>query len=378
LRGNDDGAPSPHPRGPRSGVLSASRAALATVDQAAAQWRKRVRCGAAPKPDTSARALGDVLLHAYPDRIARQHPNDRFRYQLSNGRSARLADDSCHIGEPWLVISELRHESKDSLVLRATPLDEECLRREFPERFTEQDVVRWDGQNRALLARRERRFDKIVLESRPAGKPDPEQAAQALCDAVADYGLDCLPWSEGLQQWRARVACLRRWMPELSLADLSDAALLANRETWLKPAFGGKTRLDALDESELAAALKALLNWNAQQQVDTHAPARIRVPSGLERGIHYEEGQAPVLAVKLQELFGLAETPRIANGRVPLTLHLLSPGGKPLQITQDLRSFWERTYPDVKKEMKGRYPRHPWPDDPWSATATHRAKPRGT
>ncbi|MGA0807347.1 MAG: ATP-dependent helicase C-terminal domain-containing protein, partial [Pseudohongiellaceae bacterium] len=168
------------------------------------------------------------------------------------------------------------------------------------------------------------------------------------------------------------------WLDDATLPDLSDSALLASLATWLRPAFSGKTRLDTLTEDELEQALKALCDWNTLQRIDREAPSRMLVPSGLERAIDYQQGQAPVLAVKLQELFGLAETPRIAGGRVPLTLHLLSPGGKPLQITQDLRSFWQNTYPDVKKEMKGRYPRHPWPDDPWNATATHRAKPRGT
>ena len=136
--------------------------------------------------------------------------------------------------------------------------------------------------------------------------------------------------------------------------------------------------LDALGEEALGEALKSGLDWPLRQQVDALAPRRISVPSGMERGIEYEHGRAPVLAVKLQELFGLADTPRIANGQVPLTLHLLSPGGKPLQVTQDLRSFWHNTYPEVRREMKGRYPRHPWPEDPWTAVATHRAKPRGT
>ncbi len=380
VRGNDDNSLSSpsRMRGPSVVERShgTSRAALAALEQTAAQWRKRLRVDAAPSANTSARELGDILLHAYPDRVARQHPSDRYRYQLSNGRSARLADDSKVLGEPWLVISELRHESKDSLVLRAAPLDESQLRKDFPERFVEQDVVRWDEQNRALISRRETRYELIVLDSKPAGKPDPEQAAQALSDAVANYGLASLPWSEALQQWRARVICLRQWMPELKLPDLSDAALLDTRNDWLKPAFLGKARLDALNEGELASALKPLVDWNTQQQLDAHAPARISVPSGLERAIEYKEGAPPVLAVKLQELFGLGETPRIANNRIPLTLHLLSPGGKPLQITQDLKSFWERTYPEVKKEMKGRYPRHPWPDDPWSAVATHRAKRR--
>jgi ATP-dependent helicase HrpB len=159
--------------------------------------------------------------------------------------------------------------------------------------------------------------------------------------------------------------------------------LLATLDDWLLPAFAGKTRLDALGEHELADALHSTADWNLRRRIDTLAPTRIVVPSGMERRIDYafdahEGARPPVLAVKLQELFGLADTPRIVDGRVPLTLHLLSPGGRPLQVTQDLRGFWDRTYPDVRKEMKGRYPRHPWPDDPWSATATHRAKPRGT
>ena len=223
-----------------------------------------------------------------------------------------------------------------------------------------------------------------MLDARPAGKVDPAQAAQALTDAVRALGLDALPWRESLVQWRARVRCLHAWMPDLGLPDLSDATLLATLDAWLKPAFAGKTRLDALDEDALGEALKSGLDWSQRQRIDALAPTRIIVPSGMERKIDYAfddatgEPRPPVLAVKLQELFGLADTPRIADGRIPLTLHLLSPGGRPLQITQDLRSFWERTYPEVKKEMKGRYPKHPWPDDPWSATATHRAKPRGT
>lgn len=356
----------------------ANRGALAAIDAAARQWRRRIRCDALPPRDAPAHLLGDVLAHAFPERIARQHPTEPRRYQLANGRMARIFDDSALFGEPWIVASELRFEAKDSLVMRAAPVDEARLERDFPQRFFEGDIVRWDPVARALLARRERRFDRITLESKPAGRPDPGLAAQALCDAVGELGLDALPWTDGLRQWLERVRCLRGWMPELGLPDLSDEALLAARDAWLKPAFTGKSRLDALDEEALGEALKSGLDWSLRQKLDALAPRRITVPSGMERGIEYAHGAAPVLAVKLQELFGLADTPRVADGRVPLTLHLLSPGGKPLQVTQDLRSFWHNTYPEVRKEMKGRYPRHPWPDDPWTATATHRAKPRGT
>ena len=362
----------------------ASRSALAAIDTAARQWRRRLRCDATPPADLEAHELGDLLAHAFPDRIAARHPTDPLRYQLANGRSARLFDTSDLRGEPWLVVSELRFEARDALLLRAAPVDEARLRADFPQRFQQRDVVRWNGERRALEARRESGFDRIVLDSRPAGRVDPAQAARALTDAVRELGLEALPWTDALRQWRYRVQGLRQWMPELGLPDLSDAALLGTLDDWLLPAFAGKTRLDALAEAELGEALKSRVDWNLRQQIDRHAPVRISVPSGLERAIDYaldDDGispRPPVLAVKLQELFGLADTPRIADGRVPLLLHLLSPGGKPLQVTGDLRNFWENTYAEVRKEMKGRYPRHPWPDDPWSATATHRAKPRGT
>jgi ATP-dependent helicase HrpB len=356
----------------------ANRPGLAAIDAAAKQWRRRIRVDAAPPASIEAHRLGDLLLHAFPDRIARQHSSDPRRYQLANGRMARLFDDSALFGEPWLVVNELRYEAKDALIQRGAPLDEDALRHEFPERFVSEDAVRWDAARRALVAQRESRFDQIVLESKPAGRVDPQRAAAALTEAVRELGLSALSWSESLQQWRERVRCLREWMPELGLPDLSDQALLANLDAWLLPAFSGKTRLDALEEETLAEALKSSLDWSLRQRIEQLAPTRMAVPSGMERRIDYAHGQSPVLAVKLQELFGLADTPRIADGRIPLTLHLLSPGGRPLQVTQDLRGFWERTYPEVKKEMKGRYPRHPWPDDPWTASATHRAKPRGT
>ncbi|MBZ4038017.1 ATP-dependent helicase HrpB [Novilysobacter selenitireducens] len=361
---------------------SASRSALAAIDQATRQWRRRARAGH-PPDDVDAHRLGDLLAHAYPDRIARQHPDDPWRYQLANGRIARLYDDSALIGEPWLVVSDLRHDRREARIQRAVPVDERALRRDFADRFTTEDRVVWDADARGIAAVRESRFDRIVLERRPLARPDPSRYAEALVDAVRQLGLAALPWTDATSQWRARAQCARHWHPEAGLPDMSDAALMASLDAWLAPALAGKTRLDALSEAALADALKSRLDWSQRSRVDTLAPVRIQVPSGQERRIEYaldEAGvpQPPVLAVKLQELFGLADTPRIADGRVPLTLHLLSPAGRPLQVTQDLRGFWERTYPEVRKEMKGRYPRHPWPEDPWSATASHRAKPRGT
>jgi ATP-dependent helicase HrpB len=364
----------------------ASAGALAAIDRAASQWRRRLRIDAPPPGDVPAHLLGDLLRHAFPDRIAHQHPGDPRRYQLANGRGARLFEDSSLYGQPWIVASELRDEARDALVLRGAPLDESRLRRDCSGRFREDDVVRWDDVRRALVSQREQRFDAIVLDSRPSGPIDPAQAARALTDAVRGLGLQVLPWTPALRQWQARVQSLRQWLPDAdgvdALPDVGDAALRSTLDDWLLPLFADKRRLDALDAGVLSDALHARLDWSARQRVDALAPARIRVPSGQERTITYAldgdgNAQAPVLAVKLQELFGLAETPRIASGRVPLTLHLLSPAGRPLQVTQDLRSFWQNTWPDVRREMKGRYPRHPWPEDPWTAVPSHRAKPRG-
>ena len=248
---------------------------------------------------------------------------------------------------------------------------------DFPERFIEQDFVRWDDKLNALLSRREMRYEQIVLSSKSAGKINPELAAEALSNLVKQKGLSILPWSEKAKQFRIRITCLRDWLPELEIADCSDDILLASIDTWLKPSLHGKTRLEALDSAELSDALFSRFDWSVRQLIDKLAPSTIHVPSGLDRHIQYSEGSNPVLAVKLQELFGLAQSPTVANGKIVVTLHLLSPAGKPLQITQDLKNFWNSTYAEVRKEMKIRYPRHPWPEDPWSAPATHKTKPRG-
>ncbi|MGN6521431.1 MAG: ATP-dependent helicase HrpB [Dokdonella sp.] len=361
----------------------ADAGALASVAQAADAWRRRSGDPRDRGIDlnrdavASTTAVGDVLVHAFPDRIAKQDPANPRRYTLANGRGARLADDSALYGEPWLVVVDLRQEDRDSLVYAAAPFDPALLERDFADRLVRERSVRWNRDTRAVDAFEQRHFDAIVLERRSV-PARPEDAVPALLAAVRELGLDALPWSEHARELRLRVNALRGWCPELGLPDFSDAALLASLEEWLAPYLAGKRRLDALQAAELSEALAARIDFTQRRALDEQAPVALRVPSGMERRIAYADGAAPVLAVKLQELFGLADTPRIGGGRVPLTLHLLSPGGKPVQVTQDLRSFWERTYPEVKKELKGRYPKHPWPDDPWTAVPTHRAKPRGT
>ena len=355
--------------------------ALSAIEQAARGWRKRldVRHGASGTPD--ALSVGNLLLHAFPDRVARQDAKDPRRYQLANGRGARLHEASALFGEPWLIVTEARFDTRDSLILTAAPFDAMLLERDYPQRFKRERVVRMNT-NDVVEAFEERRFDAIVLDRRPV-HVEGEDALPALLAAVRTRGIAALPWSDAALRLRARIEWLRRVMPEAGLPNVADDALLAPLETWLAPALAGKRKLDALSAEDLSNAFAGLLDWPQRKLLDEAAPDAITVPSGMTRKLDYataldgeSNAASPVLAVKLQELFGLAETPRIANGRVPVTLHLLSPAARPIQVTQDLRGFWDRTYPEVKKELKGRYPKHPWPDDPWTAMPTHRTKKR--
>ncbi|HET8897933.1 MAG TPA: ATP-dependent helicase HrpB, partial [Rhodanobacteraceae bacterium] len=350
--------------------------ALAAIEQLARGWRQRLglRHGASGTPN--AHSIGDLLLHAWPDRIAHADPSDPHRYRLASGRGARLADDSALTGEPWLVALDLRFDERDALILAAAPFDPAVLKDDFAAVFSTTRVQIWNDRSQRVEAFIERRFDAIVLERR-AVPVEPGDAQAALLAAIRTRGIAALPWAAGASTLRARIQCLRSWCPELGLPDVSDAALLDTLDHWLAPFLAGTTRLDALDDAILTNALRATLDHAQRHALDTHAPTRIAVPSGQHHAIAYAVGADPVLAVKLQELFGLAETPRIAKGRVPLTLHLLSPGRRPIQVTRDLKSFWANTYAEVKRELKGRYPKHPWPDDPWTATPTARAKPRG-
>jgi len=354
----------------------ADAGALAAIEQASMGWRRRleVRSAASGMPDSH--AVGDLLLHAFPDRIARRDDNQPLRYTLANGRGVRLHENTALLGEPWLVALDVRFEARDSLILAAAPLDSRVLERDYPQQFVRERTLRWNDERNAVEAFDEQRFGAIVLERRSV-PVKAEDALPALLAAVRAKGIDVLPWSEHARRLRARMQALREWMPEQDLPDVSDTRLLATLDEWLAPYLSGKRRLDALSAEELSQALGALFDYEQRRLLDAQAPDSLTVPSGQNRRLEYAPDEPPVLAVKLQELFGLADTPRVGGGRIPVTLHLLSPAGRPIQVTQDLKGFWERTYPEVRKELKGRYPRHPWPDDPWTATPTHRAKPRG-
>ncbi|MET0256442.1 MAG: ATP-dependent helicase HrpB [Luteibacter sp.] len=361
---------------------SADIGALAAIDKAATGWRRRldVRTAASGVPDTH--AVGDLLVHAFPDRVARRDDAQPTRYQLANGRGARLHENSALHGEPWIVVLDLRLEARDSLVFAGAPFDPAVLEREHADRFVSERVLRWDDERQIAEAFEERRFDALLMSRKPLPMRG-DDAIPALLSAIRARGVAALPWSEQARRLRARIGALRVWRPEFNLPDVSDEALMATLDSWLSPYLSGKRRLDALQSAELSEALGAMLDYEQRRSLEAHAPEALTVPSGMTRRLEYglrdeEPGAPPVLAVKLQELFGLADTPRVGDGRIAVMLHLLSPAGRPIQVTQDLAGFWNRTYPEVRKELKGRYPRHPWPDDPWTATATHRAKPRHT
>jgi len=357
----------------------ADPAALRVIDQAARSWRQRLQAlgltVARDADDIDDEDIGNILMHAYPDRIAKRDDQDPRRYRLSNGRGAHLHPFSEMLDSRWLVVIDLNYAERDSLITAAAPFDADKLERDFADRVVRERVVRWNDTTRAAEASNVVRFADLILEQQRV-PTNPEDAHASLLAAIRSLGIAQLPWSEAMLALRARIASAREWAPELDLPDVSDDALLASVETWLGPFLNGKTRLEAVTPQLLGEALMSRFTHSQRRGLDEIAPESIVVPSGKSHRIAYEPGKPPVLAVKLQELFGLADTPRVAKGKVPLMLHLLSPAQRPIQVTQDLRSFWDRTYPEVKKELKGRYPKHPWPVDPWSATPTARAKPR--
>ncbi|MEK7712277.1 MAG: ATP-dependent helicase HrpB, partial [Pseudomonadota bacterium] len=354
---------------------SADANGCARVDQAARQWRRLIGArdeAAAFDPDDA----GQLLALAYPDRIAQQRTPNGPAYLLANGRGARLPEWEIRLRQPLLVAATLDAGEGEGLIYLAATLRAERLPTLMPGHVKNEEEVRWDAEQQIVVARRVERLGALVLDSAPLKKADPGKLRAAMLEGVRRLGLDVLPWNEEARQWQARVLSMRQWFPDENWPDVSDTALAATLDDWLAPYLDGSTRRDHLARLDMPGMLKARLDWKQGQQLDQDAPTHIAVPSGSQLKLDYKPGESPVLAVKLQEMFGLADTPRIARGRVPVTLHLLSPARQPIQVTQDLHGFWERTYAEVKKELKGRYPKHPWPDDPWNAVPTARAKRR--
>ena len=263
-------------------------------------------------------------------------------------------------GEPFLAVAEIAGGAASARILAAAAIDPEEIEAVAGERIEAGEEVTFDRAARALRARAVRRLGAVVLGERPLPVPPTEESARALARGVADLGLGHLPWSKALAQWRERVAFLRRseggeW------PDLSDDALLASVEDWLAPHLIGKTSLDGIDAHDLGEALHALLPWPLRRRLDAEAPTHLAAPTGSQVPVDYGDADGPVLAVRVQELFGLDRHPTVAGGRVPLVLHLLSPAGRPIQITRDLPGFWRGSWASVRADMRGRYPKHPWP-----------------
>jgi ATP-dependent helicase HrpB len=321
-----------------------------------------------------------LLAFAYPDRIARQRRQHGRDYVLSNGRAASLFEGDGMSANLYLVIAEMGGkvgERSDTIYLAAA-LNPEHFNQLLSSLVVEQNSAEWDDGKGRFIAERRRSVGTLVVERQPIHKPPQDLKNSAIVALIRRRGLLLLNCSEALQQWRARVELLR----QLDCApgawpDLSDEALLATLDAWLSPYLNSTNSLSGLKSLDLQDILSAGLDWSQRQTLDSLAPSHFKVPSGSTIKIDYCQ-PVPVLAVKLQEMFGCATNPMIAGGRQPLLLHLLSPARRPLQVTQDLAGFWQGSYHDVKKEMKGRYPKHPWPEDPTTAQATARLKPRGT
>jgi ATP-dependent helicase HrpB len=354
-----------------------ARGAVARVRRAADFFARQLRLpNAVERPDPT--AAGELLAAAYPDRIARSREPGSGRYQLAGGRAAVFTGPQSLARAEFLVIPEIDAGDRDARIRLAAPLTLSDIDAVLGHLVSVRESVGWDEREQAVVARRQRVLGGLVLEDLRGNRPDPEAVRTALLAGLRGLGLAALPWTDAARDWQARASFVRAHdgHPATPWPDVGDEALLATLEDWLAPFLDGMSRRDHLARLDLLASLRAMLSWEQQRRLDELAPTHLEVPSGSRIPIDYREGPGPSLSVRLQEVFGLRETPRLCGGRVPVMMKLLSPAGRPVQVTQDLESFWARGYHDVRRELKGRYPKHSWPDDPWTAQPTRRARPR--
>ena len=336
-------------------------------------WAASWRAGAAHGSDMS---TAEILALAYPARIAKAR-GATGQFLLVNGRAAQVEASDALAKQPYLVVAEMTGRAAATRILLAAALPEDRLECVAIGRIETIEETVFDAASRALRARSISRLGAITLKSSPLPVPKTVASAQALAKGIAELRISSLPWTKAQIQWRERVMFLRASDPE-SWPDVSDAALGQTAAIWLAPHLVGETSVDGIGGDVLDAALKAMLPWDMQRRLEAEAPTHFEAPTGSRHAIDYDGEGAPSLAIRVQELFGVQAHPAIARGRLPLTLHLLSPARRPIQITRDLPGFWKGSWAAVKTDMKGRYPRHPWPDDPANAAPTMRAKPRGT
>ena len=349
------------------------RSACRHLDRVSKDWLRRLRVKGGGE-SSSLLSVGELLALAFPDRIAQRSAHGRFK--LVTGRAVRLAEDDPLAGEDYLVAVHLDAGQNEGRIRLAASIGLQDVHA-LPEiTLEERSVVCWDRREERVTTSSEEVLGTLVLSRKKLTNPDPESVKAAMIDGVRTMGIGALPWSKALRQWQLRVNWLVAQLDDSEWPDLSDKWLSDNLESWLVPWLGGIQSKQQLQRLDLQAILLTRLSWDQQQTLKSWAPTHLSVPSGSKIPLRYTADEAPVLAVRLQELFGLNDTPRICQGRVPVILHLLSPAHRPIQVTDDLAGFWQRTYAEVKKELKGRYPKHYWPDNPLLAEATHRAKPR--
>jgi ATP-dependent helicase HrpB len=316
-----------------------------------------------------------MLAFAFPDRVARNRGNGSF--VLANGRGAAVEQTSSLARAPYIAVAELTGTAAQGRILLAAPIAQEDIETRFADQIENTEEISFDRNAMALRGRRKRTLHAITLSEAPLALSPSAETARIFAAGLIAAGLDKLPWSKSLKQWRDRVMFLRKAEGD-SWPDLSDAALAADGENWLVPALYDKTSLKELSPGDLSDALMALLPWELRARLEREAPTHFEAPTGTMLAIDYEAEQGPTIAVRLQELFGLNTHPSIAKGAVPLVLELLSPAQRPVQVTRDLPGFWRGSYAAVRSDLRGRYPRHPWPEDPATALPTRRVKPRGT
>jgi ATP-dependent RNA helicase HrpB len=338
------------------------------------RWAQQVASTEKPKGEGDL-STGLMLAFAFPDRVARNRGNGSF--VLANGRGAAVEQASSLARAPYIAVGELTGTAASGRILLAAPITQDEIEHHFADQIESAEEIGFDRSAMALRARRKRTLHAVTLSEAPMALSPSAETAKIFADGLIAAGLDKLPWSKALKQWRDRVMFLRKAEGE-SWPDLSDAALSATSDGWLVPALYDKTQLKDFSAGDLSDAVMNLLSWELRARLDREAPTHFEAPTGTMLAIDYETEQGPTIAVRLQELFGLNTHPSIAKGAVPLVLELLSPAQRPVQVTRDLPGFWRGSYAAVRSDLRGRYPRHPWPEDPANAVPTRRVKPRGT
>ncbi|MGH6751503.1 MAG: ATP-dependent helicase HrpB, partial [Bradyrhizobium sp.] len=347
----------------------------ASARSLAQRWASQVAAEAPTSQADGELSTGVMLAFAFPDRVARNRGNGSF--VLANGRGAAVEQTSALARAPYIAVAELTGTAAQGRILLAAPIAQEEIELRFADQIENAEEISFDRGAMALRARRKRSLHAITLSEAPMALSPSAETAKIFAAGLIAAGLDKLPWSKSCKQWRDRVMFLRKAEGD-SWPDLSDDALAATSETWLEPALYDKTSLKDLSPGDLSDALMALLPWELRARLEREAPTHFEAPTGTQLAIDYEAEQGPTIAVRLQELFGLNTHPSIAKGAVPLVLELLSPAQRPVQVTRDLPGFWRGSYAAVRSDLRGRYPRHPWPEDPANAVPTRRVKPRGT